>query len=1244
MTLKVSGGTPQPFKPGWGYSIIKSFTLKSHPSLWDNVGLNSVGAKGFVPRQAIAVVFFLATVLASGIRGETPAPNATSTAAEAKITFFVPKTRLWLGRSQIICFQLSQPATEDRYYPFEVDEKIVHLLIPPRVLKGETIGYLRVQPLAEGKTRIGVADAKIDVEIMRDPAAHNVAELSPQIVSPASGAYVWGQFAVGVEQMTLGDPTTLPAPTLLLPNGKEITGHAVPDQKPSPHARWTYTVNADDLGPGSNSIVAMVQDDSGHVVTSDPLDVVTVKPDASALVAGSCQQADAHDRPANAGGNGPAPVNDDKYNQGTVLNETDGGSWCLPVWVPKQGRYQMMITARGDMAGDALPTLGVTQDEEGQARTTTRLATTEWQRIPVGRPLPLSPGGHMLTLRFGNGMSRGPDDTRTLFLQKFELARVDQPAANVASNGGGMMAMSMMSGGSGEGDLQVNFTNYFDRQMDTGAIDVYGQCWYRQEDHPVPPKVDLFVNKRPVASQRGMNVHFHVDPAAFVAGSNLVELHAAFPGGKPTSSVPFTVEVPPDFPMPTHPFRPEVTYTTFDSGLCSTMDPPLKQSGDPAIAEFYSNAKSTIKLPDDLTGRYWVAIDARGDDYQGPPLMKVGLVVGGQESKIAEKPVGPNMGAVQIGEINLAPGEKSLTVAFTNDKYDKDKGDRNLYVKAVRLFPNGDSADKSAPRVSIAYAPKESTAKSVDAVVARAMDDTRVDSVDLLIDGQPQHLDQRPVNGLGPVVLPVVTRDLAPGIHKLQVIAKDDAGNQGMSEEASFDVSATVSNSPTRYERALFLLNRFGYGPEPAEIASILAMGEKPWLDSQLATLGASPSEKNETQWMNAQFSNRRDQNVVARGAVAYLLTEPNAVRARFVMWAENHFSTWINKDGSSAKAVEHQRFVKLGPAPFFDLLLTSATSPAMLYYLDQRNSVARHINENYAREIMELHTLGVKGGYTQKDVTTLANLLTGWTLNDEAPSDGSGGDLDRFFGFDPRLSSGQACRVLGLEFPGTEPEKRFDRVLMALEMLTAHPSCATFISRRLCEEYVSDPAPPKLVAAMSQTYLETGGDISAMMETMSQHPDFWAAQDKVTTPIDFGVRIARMAHSQNSGAVSDLISASGMGMFDRATPDGYPEDDGFSMNSNAILQRWRFARQMQGDLLGAGLVPNALKPADNAWNPDVTQRIVDIAAVHLTGNLLGDASNDAAQKLLDGAPPNTDVRLHALATLICQLPENSLK
>jgi len=368
-------------------------------------------------------------------------------------------------------------------------------------------------------------------------------------------------------------------------------------------------------------------------------------------------------------------------------------------------------------------------------------------------------------------------------------------------------------------------------------------------------------------------------------------------------------------------------------------------------------------------------------------------------------------------------------------------------------------------------------------------------------------------------------------------------------------------------------------------------------------------------------------------------------VRARFLMWAENHFSTWASKDGVDEKSREHDRFLELGVAPFPDLLLASATSPAMLIYLDQRNSVTKRLNENYAREIMELHTLGVKGGYTQRDVTTLADLLTGWTLADEAPLDGfSAPNLVRTFRYNPYLNTGSACQILGMEFPGVPLDHRFDRVLTALNMLSAHPSCALFISRKLAEHYVSDPAPPDLVNHLAQIYLETGGDLREMLPALADEPAFWTVPAKVASPIDFSVRLARLARMDNPGAVNELLSHSGMGMFDRATPDGYPDADGYFTSSNALLQRWHFAQTVQENFITNGLIPHDWKPANNQWDPATTQRLVDLAAVRITGNVLGSNSNTAAMQLIASAPANTEGRLHLLTTFLCQVPETSLR
>jgi hypothetical protein len=117
------------------------------------------------------------------------------------------------------------------------------------------------------------------------------------------------------------------------------------------------------------------------------------------------------------------------------------------------------------------------------------------------------------------------------------------------------------------------------------------------------------------------------------------------------------------------------------------------------------------------------------------------------------------------------------------------------------------------------------------------------------------------------------------------------------------------------------------------------------------------------------------------------------------------------------------------------------------------------------------------------------------------------------------------------------------------------------------------------------------------------------------------------------------------MGMFDRATPDGYPEADGFFSSSNALLQRWRFAQVVQNGFVGNGMIPNSWRPAPNtSWTPELLQRLIDLAAVRITGNVLSASSNEATMNLLDGAPPDTETRLHLLATFIAQLPELSLR
>jgi uncharacterized protein (DUF1800 family) len=1201
----------------------------------------------------------------------------------AGITFLTKKTRLWLGRSQIICFYSPEAPDEDRYLSFSADEEYLHVLLPPTLLPGAHIGYVRVRPVKEGQTQITLEGATMDIDVAQDTAASTLELTRPEIVSPVQGSVVWGKFVVGVEQLNFSTSAPGPAPVLRLPDGSEVEAQRVPNQQPGPHLRYAFTVDSDSLQPGANELLAVFKDAMGQEIVSDPVEVVALKPDDSAILSGNCKdQVQTQLPPPTV----PVPGPPKTFKPPTVIQDSQsvfgdivscGGEyppWCMPVNVPAKGLYELFVTARGDIGANALPSLGLMIDNAPNPATTTRLATTDWQRIPVGHPVTLEAGDHVLSVRFRNGFGNGPLDTRHLYLARYELARLDQlPAPALAANDakttmqdaaatpfnqqpapmidGAPMQQNMeskpMSGSmmmqalAPYGTFHVVFKDALNGQRISNEVEIDAMVWWpTQEQHSPPPTVNLLVNDRVVASETSPQPRFHVDVSAFQPGSNKIQLQGTLPSGQHAQSVAETIIRPQELNVAGRFYQRHYKFDVYDPAWNGSLAARVHSGEADPVAAFYENGDSALRLPDDLQGPYKVAVEAKGNDFNGPAMATVLLRMNGQETQLGAVPAGANLAMITVAQTTFPAGPKSIIVRFANDAYQAGKGDRNLYIHSVQLDPVPDNLRKIPPIVSLAYPPPNAEVGLADAVVANVSGGQGVAHADLLIDGQPQHFNLAARNGFGPVLFPLLTRDLPPGPHRLQISARDAAGNTSQSAEVSIVVTGKEAVPGGSYSRALLILNRFGYGPEPSDLAAILVQGPHKWLESRLDETIDSPSEENEEDRLHAEFPNFY---AIAPRAVQYLITDGNPVRARFLVWAENHFSTWVNKDGPAEKSREHDRFLELGVAPFSDLLLASATSPAMLIYLDQRNSVAKRLNENYAREIMELHTLGVKGGYTQKDVTSLADLLTGWTLADEAPIDGSQ-DLERTFRYDPYLNSGTPCRVLGMEFAGVPLEERFDRVLTALNMLSAHPSCAFFISRKLAEHYVSDPAPPELVNDLARIYLESGGDLRVMLLALSENPKFLSAPDKVASPVDFSVRLARLARLGYPGPVNDFVSRSGMGMFDRATPDGYPDSDGYFTSSNALLQRWRFAQTIQNSFLANGLIPQDWRPADDQWDAATIQRLVDLAAVRITGNVLTSSSNDAALQLIASAPGNTDQRLHLLATFLCQIPETSLR
>lgn len=288
----------------------------------------------------------------------------------------------------------------------------------------------------------------------------------------------------------------------------------------------------------------------------------------------------------------------------------------------------------------------------------------------------------------------------------------------------------------------------------------------------------------------------------------------------------------------------------------------------------------------------------------------------------------------------------------------------------------------------------------------------------------------------------------------------------------------------------------------------------------------------------------------------------------------------------------------------FTNLLLETGKHPAMLLYLNNAQSVANSdqptlttplekrrksnagLNENYAREVMELHTLGVDGGYTQADVTELARCLTGWTIYPTNP----GGQKLR-----DRLAEGKLPRSLrqGLFlFRGDQHDAGIKRVLnrtfgpdqgleegeAALRMLAAHPSTARFLSRELAVHFVSDDPPPELVDRLAQDFTKTGGDIRSWLRTLETSPEFWSAEAreaKVKSPLELVASSLRCLEADLSPE-ADLFSwldRMGQPLYQCGPPTGFGDTARTWVNSTTLIQRFNFASALvHGKIKGVSL------------------------------------------------------------------------
>lgn len=1193
-----------------------------------------------VSRAGILLVFSLSAVLAAAPAGET--------------SFFSPEARLWLHETQVIPIKVSTAPGEKRVLPTTLHPaEAGEILQPATVLKGETTGFLRVRSKKAGRAKLEVDGKKLALEIAPNPGAAALSP-KPEIISPPSGACLHGTITAGVEINLPSNDQELSEPRLLLPDGRELVPRAQTLTAPGSARLYAFDIQADDLPVGPLTLQASAKDSQGQLVMGEPVVVNVIRPDPSAMVAGACADRINDPRPERFGEKLPLVAREESADLTYVRSISADPAWCFRETIDQPGLYQLTLRVRGDPAMGSFPSVGVILNEGDYALTAGRLVDTAWHRIPVGAPVRLEVGEQTITARFLNDIAPAKGSDRNLYLDRYELVRVSTEAP-VASEGGDasmmmrggepsmMMSSPMMAGGSslapsGVAPLRVSFNGRLHGRIAQGPLTLRATCW-RLPKSPAP-MVELIVNGQPVASQQGKELNFQLAAAALKKGPNTLQLRARSENGFTATSPVETVVVPEEVPTTPAPriFRFTVEDPAWDPGM------PRRLDKDKPVAAFYTNGDAVLSLPAALTGNFAVQMEARGEDFNGPPVIEAFLQAGeNPPEKIGEVGVKYDRAWV-FGQAQLSEGPKNLILRFGNDAAEKEKGDRNWYLRAASLEESL-PASTEAPRLTLLFPEKSPWhVDGANAVVAEVFSPDGIAWTDLVIDGEPQNLRLADESGLGRVVLPFVTSGLKPGQHTLQVRTRSRNGKETTS--AGIVLRVGPKGADQRYARAIHLLNRFGYGPEPDELADLLVMGEKPWLRDRLTRAWTDPGEQAAFQRAKNEFAETANKGQVVPRAIAHLLRSPNPVRTRFVLWTENHFSTWIAKADELNKWPEHVRFLEMGAAPFSSLLRASATSPAMLVYLDQNRSFARKLNENYAREIMELHTLGVTSGYQQEDVTALASLLTGWTLSADAPTRGEAREMARTFRFDPLLNSPAERRVFGMEFAKTEDlSARQDRTLSALEMLAAHPATAAFISRKLAAHYVSLRAPDSLVESLTAQFLRTGGDMTVLLETIAGSKEFWASMNtpKVATPLDFSLRVSRLTGSGNAQAVRDFLRKSGTGLFDRATPDGYPEADAAYADSNALLQRWRFTASLGGAL--RRLLPQSLLPKDTVpWSGDAQHRALDFVSLRLTGRPLPPTSREAGLAYLAKVNPPFPERAKTVAALVAQLPPTSLR
>ncbi len=443
------------------------------------------------------------------------------------------------------------------------------------------------------------------------------------------------------------------------------------------------------------------------------------------------------------------------------------------------------------------------------------------------------------------------------------------------------------------------------------------------------------------------------------------------------------------------------------------------------------------------------------------------------------------------------------------------------------------------------------------------------------------------------------------------LLACSGSGARMDSDKSADSKQTAAAVLPVLHREDMLWLERVTFGLDSSTVAEYRRLGRERFLDHQLnardialpapiaAQISALEVSRADPQaWLadlNAQYKTinamvdgpDKDQarkilnehgNKLAYEAVRRELLRavysPSQLQQQMVWFWLNHFSVHQNKANLrwlvGDYAEQAIRAHTLGH--FKDLVLATLEHPAMLQYLDNSQNAVGHVNENYAREFMELHTLGIGAGYSQNDVQQLARVLTGVGVNSRAPPKLKP-EWQRLyvrngaFEFNPARHDFGAKTLFGHHIDGAG----FGEVEEAVTLILRQPACARFISRELATYFVADNPPPQLVERMAQTFARTDGDIAAVLRTMFLAREFNASLGgKFKDPMRYVVSAVRFAYDgrpiSNSRPMLNWLNGLGEAPFGRQTPDGYPLTELSWASSGQMSRRFEIARA-----IGAG-------------------------------------------------------------------------